>query len=53
LNDGVIQAHATALLLQAFNLGAKTLVLAKVFLGDAVAARLSIKLPSWFWVFQV
>ena len=46
LNDGVIQAHATAVA-QAFNsVGAKTLVLAKSSLGDAVAARLSIKLQA-------
>lgn len=46
LNDGVIQAHATAVA-QAFkSVGAKTLVLAKSSLGDAVAARLSIKLQA-------
>jgi electron transfer flavoprotein alpha subunit len=46
LNDGVIQAHASAVA-QAFNsVGAKTLVLAKSSLGDAVAARLAIKLNA-------
>lgn len=46
LNDGVIQAHATAVA-QAFrSVSAKTLVLAKSSLGDAVAARLSIKLQA-------
>lgn len=46
LNEGVIQAHASVVT-QAFkNVGAKTLVLAKSSLGDAVAARLSIKLGA-------
>lgn len=46
LNSGVIQAHATAVA-QAFSkVGAKTLVLAKSSLGDAVAARLAIKLKA-------
>ena len=46
LNDGVIQAHASAVA-QAFkSVGAKTLVLAKSSLGDAVAARLAIKLNA-------
>ncbi|AGA79190.1 electron transfer flavoprotein subunit alpha/FixB family protein [Echinicola vietnamensis] len=46
LNDGVIQAHASAVA-QAFEqAGADTLVLAKSSLGDAVAARLSIKLKA-------
>jgi electron transfer flavoprotein alpha subunit len=46
LNDGVIQAHAAAVA-QAFgSLGTKTLVLAKSSLGDAVAARLAIKLNA-------
>ncbi|MEB2779177.1 electron transfer flavoprotein subunit alpha/FixB family protein [Algoriphagus sp. C2-6-M1] len=46
LDAGVIQAHASAVA-QAFNLiGAKTLVLAKSSLGDAVAARLAIKLKA-------
>ncbi len=43
LNTGVIQAHASAVA-QAFEkVGAKTIVLAKSSLGDAVAARLAIK----------
>ncbi|SFT56385.1 electron transfer flavoprotein alpha subunit apoprotein [Algoriphagus locisalis] len=46
LDAGVIQAHASAVA-QAFNhIGAKTLVLAKSSLGDAVAARLAIKLKA-------
>ncbi|REG92621.1 electron transfer flavoprotein subunit alpha/FixB family protein [Algoriphagus antarcticus] len=46
LDSGVIQAHASAVA-QAFNfIGAKTLVLAKSSLGDAVAARLAIKLNA-------
>ncbi len=46
LNAGVIQAHASAVA-QAFNsVGATTLVLAKSSLGDAVAARLAIKLNA-------
>jgi electron transfer flavoprotein alpha subunit len=46
LNDGLIQAHASAVA-QAFKaVGAKTLVLAKSSLGDAVAARLAIKLNA-------
>lgn len=46
LDDGVIQAHASALA-QAFKqLGSHTLVLAKSSLGDAVAARLSVKLGA-------
>lgn len=46
LNEGVIQAHASAVA-QAFQkVGAKTLVLAKSSLGDAVAARLSIRLGA-------
>ncbi|WP_057936592.1 electron transfer flavoprotein subunit alpha/FixB family protein [Algoriphagus resistens] len=46
LDAGVIQAHASAVA-QAFDLtGAKTLVLAKSSLGDAVAARLAIKLNA-------
>lgn len=46
LSAGVIQAHASAVA-QAFeNVGAKTLVLAKSSLGDAVAARLAIKLNA-------
>lgn len=46
LNAGVIQAHADAVA-QAFEkVGAQTLVLAKSSLGDAVAARLSVKLKA-------
>ncbi|WP_297334979.1 electron transfer flavoprotein subunit alpha/FixB family protein [Algoriphagus sp.] len=46
LTAGVIQAHASAVA-QAFEkVGAKTLILAKSSLGDAVAARLSIKLGA-------
>lgn len=46
LNAGVIQAHA-AVVAQAFStVGAQTLVLAKSSLGDAVAARLAIKLNA-------
>ncbi|NVK50986.1 MAG: electron transfer flavoprotein subunit alpha/FixB family protein [Cyclobacteriaceae bacterium] len=46
LTAGVIQAHASALA-QAFEkVGAKTVVLAKSSLGDAVAARLAIKINA-------
>ena len=46
LNAGVIQAHSSAVA-QAFNsVGASTLILAKSSLGDAVAARLAIKLDA-------
>ena len=46
LNAGVIQAHASAVA-QAFeSTGASTLILAKSSLGDAVAARLAIKLHA-------
>jgi electron transfer flavoprotein alpha subunit len=46
LDAGIIQAHASAVA-QAFSFaGAKTLVLAKSSLGDAVAARLAIKLQA-------
>jgi electron transfer flavoprotein alpha subunit len=46
LNAGVIQAHASAVA-QAFEKeAAKTLVLAKSSLGDAVAARLAIRLNA-------
>ncbi|WP_215223605.1 electron transfer flavoprotein subunit alpha/FixB family protein [Echinicola shivajiensis] len=46
LNAGVIQAHADAVA-QAFEkVGAQTLILAKSSLGDAVAARLSVKLEA-------
>ncbi|MGY6559991.1 MAG: electron transfer flavoprotein subunit alpha/FixB family protein [Nitritalea sp.] len=46
LNAGVIQAHADAVAQVAKSLDAKTLVLAKSSLGDAVAARLAIKLDA-------
>lgn len=46
LNEGVIQAHASAVAQAFIKVGAKTLVLAKSSLGDAVAARLSIKLGA-------
>ncbi len=46
LTDGVIQAHATAVAQAFASAGAKTLVLAKSSLGDAVAARLAIKLNA-------
>jgi electron transfer flavoprotein alpha subunit len=46
LTDGVIQAHATAVAQAFASVGAKTLVLAKSSLGDAVAARLAIKLNA-------
>lgn len=46
LSAGVIQAHASAVA-QAFEkAGGKTLILAKSSLGDAVAARLAIKLGA-------
>jgi electron transfer flavoprotein alpha subunit len=46
LNAGVIQAHTSAVA-QAFEfIGANTLILAKSSLGDAVAARLAIKLNA-------
>jgi len=46
LNAGVIQAHTSAVA-QAFeSIGANTLILAKSSLGDAVAARLAIKLNA-------
>lgn len=46
LNAGVIQAHATCVAQVVEKEGASTLVLAKSSLGDAVAARLSIKLKA-------
>jgi electron transfer flavoprotein alpha subunit len=46
LTDGVIQAHAAAVAQAFASVGAKTLVLAKSSLGDAVAARLAIKLNA-------
>jgi len=46
LNAGIIQAHASVVA-QAFEkVGANTLVLAKSSLGDAVAARLTVKLKA-------
>ncbi|MBN3519014.1 electron transfer flavoprotein subunit alpha/FixB family protein [Algoriphagus lutimaris] len=46
LDSGVIQAHASAIAQAFTSVGAKTLVLAKSSLGDAVAARLAIKLDA-------
>lgn len=46
LNEGVIQAHASAVAQAFIKVGAKTLILAKSSLGDSVAARLSIKLGA-------
>lgn len=46
LTDGVIQAHAAAVAQAFIAIGAKTLILAKSSLGDAVAARLAIKLNA-------
>jgi electron transfer flavoprotein alpha subunit len=46
LTDGVIQAHAAAVAQAFTSTGAKTLILAKSSLGDAVAARLAIKLNA-------
>ncbi|WP_291785577.1 electron transfer flavoprotein subunit alpha/FixB family protein [Cecembia sp.] len=46
LNAGIIQAHADAVGLAYNQIGANTLVLAKSSLGDAVAARLAIKLKA-------
>lgn len=46
LSAGVIQAHAAAVAQAFVAVGAKTLVLAKSSLGDAVAARLAIKLHA-------
>lgn len=46
LTAGVIQAHAAAVSQVFASVGAKTLVLAKSSLGDAVAARLAIKLNA-------
>ncbi|WP_373521329.1 electron transfer flavoprotein subunit alpha/FixB family protein [Aquiflexum sp.] len=46
LDEGIIQAHAYAVA-QVYNqVGAETLVLAKSSLGDAVAARLAVKLNA-------
>lgn len=46
LTAGVIQAHADAIAQVYKQIGATTLVLAKSSLGDAVAARLSVKLGA-------
>jgi len=46
LTAGVIQAHAAAVAQAFVKTGAKTLILAKSSLGDAVAARLAIKLNA-------
>lgn len=46
LTEGVIQAHAQAVAVAFEKEGAKTLILAKSSLGDAVAARLAIRLNA-------
>ncbi|RZS97694.1 electron transfer flavoprotein subunit alpha/FixB family protein [Cecembia calidifontis] len=46
LNAGIIQAHAEAVAQVYRKVGAGTLVLAKSSLGDAVAARLAVKLDA-------
>ncbi|GHB25063.1 electron transfer flavoprotein subunit alpha/FixB family protein [Mongoliitalea lutea] len=46
LTAGIIQAHASAMAEVYKNVGASTLVLAKSSLGDAVAARLAVKLNA-------
>ena len=46
LNEGVIQAHAQAVAAAFEKEQAKTLILAKSSLGDAVAARLAIRLNA-------
>lgn len=46
LNAGIIQAHAEAVSQIYKKVGASTLVLAKSSLGDAVAARLAVKLDA-------
>ena len=46
LSAGIIQAHAEAVAQIYKTVGANTLVLAKSSLGDAVAARLSVKLGA-------
>jgi electron transfer flavoprotein alpha subunit len=46
LSSGIIQAHAEAVARIFKQIGAKTLVLSKSSLGDAVAARLAIKLDA-------
>ena len=46
LNEGVIQAYASVLAEAVGKAGADTVVLAKSSLGDAVAARLSVKIGA-------
>lgn len=46
LNQGVIQAYSSVLAAAADKIGADTVVLAKSSLGDAVAARLSVKMGA-------
>ncbi|MEQ8531170.1 MAG: electron transfer flavoprotein subunit alpha/FixB family protein, partial [Imperialibacter sp.] len=46
LNEGVIQAYASVLAEAVGKDGADTVVLAKSSLGDAVAARLSVKIGA-------
>jgi electron transfer flavoprotein alpha subunit len=46
LDAGVIQAHASAIAQAFTSVGAKTLIVAKSSLADAVAARLAIKLNA-------
>jgi electron transfer flavoprotein alpha subunit len=46
LDEGVIQAHSSAVAQSFTKEGANTLILAKSSLGDAVASRLSIKLGA-------
>ncbi|TVP51127.1 MAG: electron transfer flavoprotein subunit alpha/FixB family protein, partial [Mongoliibacter sp.] len=46
LDAGVIQAHADAVAQVYKQVGANTLVLSKSSLGDAVAARLAVKLDA-------
>lgn len=46
LTAGIIQAHASAVAEVYKSVGANTLVLAKSSLGDAVAARLAVKLDA-------
>lgn len=46
LSSGIIQAHAEAVAQVYKQIGAKTLILSKSSLGDAVAARLAVKLDA-------
>ena len=46
LNAGIIQAHAETIAKVFQQIGANTVVLAKSSLGDAIAARLAIKLQA-------